>query len=400
MEEMDSQQIENLMEQDESVLKELKKGNNIVKIALMLNLDRKNVNASIKRLMDNGLITSEKIAMYQDDAIDRVVLELVNKKYSVVQIYELTKLGYKDIILAKERLAKRGKLDEKELNLNTRVKEERKDKLVELLKSGLTRKEASKMLNMSMGTIYEYTTELIREGKIKKEEIHVDKAGRKSNKTTDIHVEVEQKTEQENEDVEQRVIEMLQEGLNFTQILREFALSPRNMRSVIDKVIREERVKVPDKKSNTPKKQEEQPNITIEEDEDKTNLYRYRTALNSIYTRTRNGKIDNQTKKLCYMYCRNIVNEGVELKDRELELLAETIAKGEGTIDTKAIRLVAREYTKRENLVPAIEMLDECIDRSEDKEKLYVIRKMMQNMQARIEQHKRDKKVACEDVVR
>ena len=79
MEEMDSQQIENLMEQDESVLKELKKGNNIVKIALMLNLDRKNVNASIKRLMDNGLITSEKIAMYQDDAIDRVVLELVKK---------------------------------------------------------------------------------------------------------------------------------------------------------------------------------------------------------------------------------------------------------------------------------------------------------------------------------
>ena len=98
MEEKISRQVEKLREQDEKVLAELKKGNNRTKITIVLNLDRKSVNASIRRLINNGIITSKEIIMYQEVAIDKVVLELVKKRYPITQINAITNIGYKDIV--------------------------------------------------------------------------------------------------------------------------------------------------------------------------------------------------------------------------------------------------------------------------------------------------------------
>lgn len=391
MEEKISRQVEKLREQDEKVLAELKKGNNRTKITIVLNLDRKSVNASIRRLINNGIITSKEIIMYQEVAIDKVVLELVKKRYPITQINAITNIGYKDIVASKERLAARGELDEKELNLKTRVRTEKKEKLLELLKSGMTRKEASETLGVSRGTVYEYTEELIREGRIKKEEINFEKCGRKRNENVERHGNFEVELEQEREKVEQKVAELLQAGLNLTQISREFEISQRKMRPIVDKVVREGRAKAPEQSIIKHTENVVLPEVEIEENDDISLLYRSRTALESIYNRTREGKIDNKTKKLCFMYCQNIVQEGIALKDKELELLTETIAKGEGPIDQRAIRLVAREYTRRENLVPAIEMIDECLKRnSTDKEMLY-IKKVMQETQERIDQHNKAK---------
>ncbi len=391
MEEKISRQVEKLREQDEKVLAELKKGNNRTKITIVLNLDRKSVNASIRRLINNGIITSKEIIMYQEVAIDKVVLELVKKRYPITQINAITNIGYKDIAASKERLAARGELDEKELNLKTRVRTEKKEKLLELLKSGMTRKEASETLGVSRGTVYEYTEELIREGRIKKEEINFEKCGRKRNENVERHGNFEVELEQEREKVEQKVAELLQAGLNLTQISREFEISQRKIRPIVDKVVREGRVKAPERSIIKHTENVVLPEVEIEENDDISLLYRSRTALESIYNRTREGKIDNKTKKLCFMYCQNIVQEGIALKDKELELLTETIAKGEGPIDQRAIRLVAREYTRRENLVPAIEMIDECLKRnSTDKEMLY-IKKVMQETQERIDQHNKAK---------
>lgn len=391
MEEKISRQVEKLREQDEKVLAELKKGNNRTKIMIVLNLDRKSVNASIRRLINNGIITSKEIIMYQEVAIDKVVLELVKKRYPITQINAITNIGYKDIAASKERLAARGELDEKELNLKTRVRTEKKEKLLELLKSGMTRKEASETLGVSRGTVYEYTEELIREGRIKKEEINFEKCGRKRNENVERHGNFEVELEQEREKVEQKVAELLQAGLNLTQISREFEISQKKIRPIVDKVVREGRVKAPERSIIKHTENVVLPEVEIEENDDISLLYRSRTALESIYNRTREGKIDNKTKKLCFMYCQNIVQEGIALKDKELELLTETIAKGEGPIDQRAIRLVAREYTRRENLVPAIEMIDECLKRnSTDKEMLY-IKKVMQETQERIDQHNKAK---------
>lgn len=391
MEEKISRQVEKLREQDEKVLAELKKGNNRTKITIVLNLDRKSVNASIRRLINNGIITSKEIIMYQEVAIDKVVLELVKKRYPITQINAITNIGYKDIVASKERLAARGELDEKELNLKTRVRTEKKEKLLELLKSGMTRKEASETLGVSRGTVYEYTEELIREGRIKKEEINFEKCGRKRNENVERHGNFEVELEQEREKVEQKVAELLQAGLNLTQISREFEISQRKMRPIVDKVVREGRAKAPEQSIIKHTENVVLPEVEIEENDDISLLYRSRTALESIYNRTREGKIDNKTKKLCFMYCQNIVQEGIALKDKELELLTETIAKGEGPIDQRAIRLVAREYTRRENLVPAIEMIDECLKRnSTDKEMLY-IKKVMQETQERIDQRNKAK---------
>lgn len=391
MEEKISRQVEKLREQDEKVLAELKKGNNRTKITIVLNLDRKSVNASIRRLINNGIITSKEIIMYQEVAIDKVVLELVKKRYPITQINAITNIGYKDIVASKERLAARGELDEKELNLKTRVRTEKKEKLLELLKSGMTRKEASETLGVSRGTVYEYTEELIREGRIKKEEINFEKCGRKRNENVERHGNFEVELEQEREKVEQKVAELLQAGLNLTQISREFEISQRKMRPIVDKVVREGRAKAPEQSIIKHTENVVLPEVEIEKNDDISLLYRSRTALESIYNRTREGKIDNKTKKLCFMYCQNIVQEGIALKDKELELLTETIAKGEGPIDQRAIRLVSREYTRRENLVPAIEMIDECLKRnSTDKEMLY-IKKVMQETQERIDQHNKAK---------
>ncbi len=387
MEEKISRQVEKIREQDEKVLAELKKGNNRTKITIVLNLDRKSVNASIRRLINNGIITSKEIIMYQEVAIDKVVLELVKKRYPITQINAITNIGYNDIVASKERLAARGELDEKELNLKTRVRSEKKEKLLELLKSGMTRKEASETLGVSRGTVYEYTEELIKEGKIKKEEINFEKCGRKRNENVERHGNFEVELEQ----VEQKVADLLQAGWNLTRISREFGTSPRKMRPVVDKVVREGRVKAPEQSNTEHTGNVVLPKVKTEENDDRSLLYRSRTALESIYNRTRDGKIDNKTKKLCFMYCQNIVQEGIALKDKELELLTETIAKGEGPIDQRAIRLVEREYTRRENLVPAIEMIDECLKRnSTDKEMLY-IKKVMQETQERIDQHNKAK---------
>lgn len=391
MEEKISRQVKKIREQDEKVLAELKKGNNRTKITIVLNLDRKSVNASIRRLINNGIITSKEIIMYQEVAIDKVVLELVKKRYPITQINAITNIGYNDIVASKERLAARGELDEKELNLKTRVRTEKKEKLLELLKSGMTRKEASETLEVSRGTVYEYTEELIREGRIKKEEINFEKCGRKRNENVERHGNFEVELEQEREKVEQKVAELLQAGLNLTQISREFEISQRKIRPIVDKVVREGRVKAPEQSNTEHTGNVVLPKVKTEENDDRSLLYRSRTALESIYNRTRDGKIDNKTKKLCFMYCQNIVQEGIALKDKELELLTETIAKGEGPIDQRAIRLVAREYTRRENLVPAIEMIDECLKRnSTDKEMLY-IKKVMQETQERIDQHNKAK---------
>ena len=235
MEEKISRQVEKIREQDEKVLAELKKGNNRTKITIVLNLDRKSVNASIRRLINNGIITSKEIIMYQEVAIDKVVLELVKKRYPITQINAITNIGYNDIVASKERLAARGELDEKELNLKTRVRSEKKEKLLELLKSGMTRKEASETLGVSRGTVYEYTEELIKEGKIKKEEINFEKCGRKRNENVERHGNFEVELEQ----VEQKVADLLQAGWNLTRISREFGTSPRKMRPVVDKVVRE-----------------------------------------------------------------------------------------------------------------------------------------------------------------
>ena len=89
------------------------------------------------------------------------------------------------------------------------------------------------------------------------------------------------------------------------------------------------------------------------EDNEMTALQRYRMALQSIAERT----------KMCFMYCRNIVREGVQLKYSELELLARSITYGQGNIDYNSIKFIGIEYAKKGNLIPAIEMLNKCIRR-------------------------------------
>ena len=128
------------------------------------------------------------------------------------------------------------------------------------------------------------------------------------------------------------------------------------------------------------------------EDNEMTALQRYRMALQSIAERTKNGSIDEKTKKMCFMYCRNIVREGVQLKNSELELLARSITYGQGNIDYNSIKFIGIEYAKKGNLIPAIEMLNKCINIYGENEKLESIKKIMIELQKQNERSSSDKK--------
>lgn len=131
---------------------------------------------------------------------------------------------------------------------------------------------------------------------------------------------------------------------------------------------------------------------TLPEEDEMTVLQRSRTALQSIAERTKNGPIDEKTKKMCFMYCRNIVREGVQLKDSELELLARSIAYGQGNIDYNSIKFIGMEYAKKEDLTPAIEMLNKCIKTHGEDEKLESIKKIMIGLQKQQERSSNNKK--------
>lgn len=56
--------------------------------------------------------------------------------------------------------------------------------------------------------------------------------------------------------------------------------------------------------------------------------------------------------------CKN----GERLTLEEIEALSDSIAYGEGEVDLEAIKFIANEYAKAENLKPALQLINTCIE--------------------------------------
>lgn len=259
MQEIELQDEERTKKLDEKILSEIKNGTRKRDIVKKLEISFDILNDSLNRLTRKGLFTNSDIKKYQDEALDRGVFELIQQGYEDrEQMRILLHSTLNDVGFSMKRLVDSGRIDKVQLNLKTKSREERKKRFLELLTEGETVKSASKIVGISVSIGSTYAKELVDEGKIERKDIKKGQAGRPpkiSDATTEeerIKNEKRIKTEEvkklTQEETEQLIVEYLKEGFNIQKIANDIGKGYIELRPIIDKVVREGRVPVPEKK--------------------------------------------------------------------------------------------------------------------------------------------------------
>lgn len=259
MQEIELQDEERTKKLDEKILSEIKNGTRKRDIVKKLEISFDILNDSLNRLTKKGLFTNSDIKKYQDEALDRGVFELIQQGYEDrEQMRILLHSTLNDVGFSMRRLVDSGRIDKVQLNLKTKSREERKKRFLELLTEGETVKSASKIVGISVSIGSTYAKELVDEGKIERKDIKKGQAGRPpkiSGATTEeerIKNEKRIKTEEvkklTQEETEQLIVEYLKEGFNIQKIANDIGKGYIELRPIIDKVVREGRVPVPEKK--------------------------------------------------------------------------------------------------------------------------------------------------------
>lgn len=259
MQEIELQDEERTKKLDEKILSEIKDGTRKRDIVKKLGISFDILNDSLNRLTREGLFTNSDIKKYQDEALDRGVFELIQQGYEDrEQMRILLHSTLNDVGFSMRRLVDSGKINKVQLNLKTKSREERKKQFLELLTEGETVKNASKIVGISVSIGSTYAKELVDEGKIERKDIKKGQVGRPpkiSDATTEeerIKIEKRIKTEEvkklTQEETEQLIVEYLKEGLNIQKIANNIGKGYNELRPIIDKVVREGRVPVPEKK--------------------------------------------------------------------------------------------------------------------------------------------------------
>lgn len=259
MQEIELQDEERTKKLDEKILSEIKNGTRKRDIVKKLEISFDILNDSLNRLTRKGLFTNSDIKKYQDEALDRGVFELIQQGYEDrEQMRILLHSTLNDVGFSMRRLVDSGRIDKVQLNLKTKSREERKKRFLELLTEGETVKSASKIVGISVSIGSTYAKELVNEGKIERKDIKKGQAGRPpkiSDATTEeerIKIEKRIKTEEvkklTQEETEQLIVEYLKEGFNIQKIANDIGKGYIELRPIIDKVVREGRVPVPEKK--------------------------------------------------------------------------------------------------------------------------------------------------------
>lgn len=259
MQEIELQDEERTKKLDEKILSEIKNGTRKRDIVKKLEISFDILNDSLNRLTRKGLFTNSDIKKYQDEALDRGVFELIQQGYEDrEQMRILLHSTLNDVGFSMRRLVDSGRIDKVQLNLKTKSREERKKRFLELLTEGETVKSASKIVGISVSIGSTYAKELVDEGKIERKDIKKGQAGRPpkiSDATTEeerIKIEKRIKTEEvkklTQEETEQLIVEYLKEGFNIQKIANDIGKGYIELRPIIDKVVREGRVPVPEKK--------------------------------------------------------------------------------------------------------------------------------------------------------
>ena len=306
--------------------------------------------------------------------------------------------------------------------LSRKEKDERKQQVLKLYQEGLPPKAIAREMGRSMSLIYNIIAELKEEGKIVNEKpfenvevrdavimymINRKYTDREIGRLIDVCVNTIQNIKNKKERLtdeeinkiikekaseiefanamyierkvdsnEKKLIELLQQNeLNLKEIAEQLQMSMNGLKKVIEHLIFQVKI---DSKICTRAMQDymEEKKMKTEFDRKKYNseksavssVKRCRKELKLLIKRAEVKEISEDEKSRYFELCKQIVKNGERLTLEEIEALSDSIAYGEGEVDLEAIKFIANEYAKAENLKPVLQLINTCIaDHGENK---------------------------------
>lgn len=306
--------------------------------------------------------------------------------------------------------------------LSRKEKDERKQQVLKLYQEGLPPKAIAREMGRSMSLIYNIIAELKEEGKIVNEKpfenvevrdavimymINRKYTDREIGRLIDVCVNTIQNIKNKKERLtdeeinkiikekaseiefanamyierkvdsnEKKLIELLQQNeLNLKEIAEQLQMSMNGLKKVIEHLIFQGKI---DAKICTRAMQDymEEKKMKTEFDRKKYNseksavssVKRCRKELKLLIKRAEVKEISEDEKSRYFELCKQIVKNGERLTLEEIEALSDSIAYVEGEVDLEAIKFIANEYAKAENLKPVLQLINTCIaDHGENK---------------------------------
>lgn len=308
--------------------------------------------------------------------------------------------------------------------LSRKEKDERKQQVLKLYQEGLPPKAIAREMGRSMSLIYNIIAELKEEGKIVKEKpfenvevrdavimymINRKYTDREIGRLIDVCVNTIQNIKNKKERLtdeeinkiikekaseiefsnamyierkvdsnEKKLIELLQQNeLSLKEIAEQLQMSMNGLKKVLEHLIFQGKI---DAKICTRAMQDfmEEKKMKTEFDRKKYNseksavssVKRCRKELKLLIKRAEVKEISEYEKSRYFELCKQIVKNGERLTLEEIEALSDSIAYGEGEVDLEAIKFIANEYAKAENLKPALQLINTCIENHGENKKL------------------------------
>ena len=318
-----------MLKRKQRALELLEDGKTVKEIAYELEVSIDTVYKYIKEFIKDGKVTKEVLNRNADLELESRVLELRNSGYTKPQIMEELGLGNLSVTTIIQKLVENGQL--KHTNLNPTPEETGKEAYIKneiqkLIKSGCTICEVARTLKIGISMAYNYTKDLISEGKLDESSVMFEKQ-------YGLH------------DLEQMLIEMMENRISRVQMARESKMSYNKIGPIINRLIKDNRIKENENTRN--------PNLfsrKLKKEIDMRNkegiIHDCREEMSKYERDIRRNIISEAIQQKYASCCKKIVECGGNLTREEVDILAETIAYGDGKFSPENLLFISNEYRK------------------------------------------------------
>lgn len=318
-----------MLKRKQRALELLEDGKTVKEIAHELEVSIDTVYKYIKEFIKDGKVTKEVLNRNADLELESRVLELRNSGYTKPQIMEELDLGNLSVTTIIQKLVENGQL--KHTNLNPTPEETGKEAYIKneiekLIKSGCALCEVARTLKIGISMAYNYTKDLISEGKLDESSVMFEKQ-------YGLH------------DLEQMLIEMMENRISRVQMARESKMSYNKIGPIINRLIKDNRIKENENTRN--------PNLfsrKLKKEIDMRNkegiIHDCREEMSKYERNIRRNIISEAIQQKYASCCKKIVECGGNLTREEVDILAETIAYGDGKFSPENLLFISNEYRK------------------------------------------------------
>ena len=318
-----------MLKRKQRALELLEDGKTVKEIAHELEVSIDTVYKYIKEFIKDGKVTKEVLNRNADLELESRVLELRNSGYTKPQIMEELGLGNLSVTTIIQKLVEKGQL--KHTNLNPTPEETGKEAYIKneiqkLIKSGCAICEVARTLKIGISMAYNYTKDLISEGKLDESSVMFEKQ-------YGLH------------DLEQMLIEMMENRISRVQMARESKMSYNKIGPIINRLIKDNRIKENENTRN--------PNLfsrKLKKEIDMRNkegiIHDCREEMSKYEQDIRRNIISEAIQQKYASCCKKIVECGGNLTREEVDILAETIAYGDGKFSPENLLFISNEYRK------------------------------------------------------